>query len=192
MCRNIKQSIIDAAVTLFQQRGYEGTSVQSIVDTACVTKGAFYYYFAAKEDLLVLIHNTFMEYELGILDRIAKDGSGPRDALITLMEEIVVSVEMFGPEMTIFFEQRRFLSDERFAEVLHKRDLFEKGVLDILSKGMAAKVFRQDVAFPRIMAFGIIGMCAWAYQWYRPKGIDARTIGRMYATTVLEGLDAPH
>src|ERR1044072_9138556 len=46
-----RSTIITAAADLFDQHGYESTSLSDIVEHAQVTKGALYFHFAAKEDL---------------------------------------------------------------------------------------------------------------------------------------------
>ena len=47
-----KAEIIDIAQKLFDQNGFQKTSVDQIVKTAEVAKGTFYYYFKSKEDVL--------------------------------------------------------------------------------------------------------------------------------------------
>lgn len=49
--RRTKQDVSDAALKLFYERGYHSVTVEEIAAAAGVTKGAFYYYFADKEDL---------------------------------------------------------------------------------------------------------------------------------------------
>ena len=44
--------LIHAAQRLFATRGYDGTTVTSIIDEARVSKGAFYHHFGSKEDIL--------------------------------------------------------------------------------------------------------------------------------------------
>jgi AcrR family transcriptional regulator len=46
-----RQKIIDAAVALFTDVGYEATSLGDIIDRVGVTKGALYYHFDSKESL---------------------------------------------------------------------------------------------------------------------------------------------
>lgn len=48
-----KQRILDAALDQFQLRGYNGTSVQDLVDAADAPKGTFYNHFSSKQDLAV-------------------------------------------------------------------------------------------------------------------------------------------
>ncbi len=46
-----KTEIIEAALELFLENGYEGTSVSMIVSRVGVAQGLFYYYFKSKEDV---------------------------------------------------------------------------------------------------------------------------------------------
>jgi len=47
-----KAEILDAAERLFAVKGYEATSVNSIIKAVKLSKGAFYYYFESKEEVL--------------------------------------------------------------------------------------------------------------------------------------------
>lgn len=47
-----KERIINAAVQLFSQKGYDATRVNDIASTAKVNKALIYYYFKSKEDIL--------------------------------------------------------------------------------------------------------------------------------------------
>lgn len=184
-------AIVAAAVNCFYEKGYEATGVQEIVSRAGVSKGSFYHHFAAKEDLLLLIHDAFIDSQLEMLRSAASAGRSPRETLAQLIEENLVGAEQFQRYQTIFFEQRRFLSEDRFVEVKKKRDEYEQQVVSILDSGIADGSFRP-VASAQVLAFGIIGMSAWAYQWYRQGPMAARDIGRMYADVVLDGLNQPH
>jgi AcrR family transcriptional regulator len=65
--RNLKEpeirrkEIIDAAYLLFEEKGYENTSVENIINAASIAKGTFYYYFKAKKDLLNEISNEISQ-----------------------------------------------------------------------------------------------------------------------------------
>ncbi|MBN1576304.1 MAG: TetR/AcrR family transcriptional regulator [Chitinispirillaceae bacterium] len=54
-----RNEIFDAAKTLFFKRGYENTTVETIIDSVGISKGTFYYYFKSKEELLdALAHES--------------------------------------------------------------------------------------------------------------------------------------
>jgi AcrR family transcriptional regulator len=44
--------LIEAASRLFASKGYEGTTVETVIQQASVSKGAFYHHFSSKADLL--------------------------------------------------------------------------------------------------------------------------------------------
>jgi AcrR family transcriptional regulator len=47
-----RQEILDTALTILLEKGYEKTSVKDIVSTVGVAQGLFYYYFPSKEDMV--------------------------------------------------------------------------------------------------------------------------------------------
>src|SRR4051812_15016027 len=47
-----RSAIIDAALTLFRERGYEATTMRAIAAAAGVSVGNAYYYFDSKEQLI--------------------------------------------------------------------------------------------------------------------------------------------
>ncbi|HZG54862.1 FAD-dependent oxidoreductase [Paenibacillus sp.] len=50
--RKKRQRVVETAVRLFVERGYEQVSVDEIIQAANISKGTFYHYFESKEDLL--------------------------------------------------------------------------------------------------------------------------------------------
>ena len=47
-----KMQIIEAAIELYKERGYENVSVKDICDRLSLTRGAFYYHFKSKDEIL--------------------------------------------------------------------------------------------------------------------------------------------
>jgi len=60
--RRTRQELVNAAVKLWTERGFEhgveNTTVEEIARAAGVTKGTFYFHFAHKEDVLLEMSNT--------------------------------------------------------------------------------------------------------------------------------------
>ena len=50
--RHLRDQLLEKAAQIFAQNGYEGTTIQQVIDALGVSKGAFYHYFSSKEDLL--------------------------------------------------------------------------------------------------------------------------------------------
>lgn len=57
---NTRMSILDKAFTMIYQNGYQATSIDKIIDTTQVTKGAFYYHFKNKDEMGVAVINEII------------------------------------------------------------------------------------------------------------------------------------
>ena len=53
--------LLDAAVLMFQQKGFQKTRVSDIVSAAGVSQGTFYNYFPSKESIFRFVCNTFID-----------------------------------------------------------------------------------------------------------------------------------
>ena len=71
------QRVLEAALELFNQHGYDGTSLQLIADRLGVTKAAIYYHFRTKNEILGALVRPAFEHLQQLLD---DAGAGPRTA----------------------------------------------------------------------------------------------------------------
>ena len=70
-----KDVIINTAARLFSMHGYENTSVQEIIDTVGVSKGAFYHHFTSKDDILEAIAIAYVSAGLELTEGVLRDSS---------------------------------------------------------------------------------------------------------------------
>ena len=71
-----KEKILDAALTLFAENGYDGTSVEQIASIVGIKAPSLYKHYKGKEDILnALIDSAETRYERGGMDHSA--GGGP-------------------------------------------------------------------------------------------------------------------
>jgi TetR/AcrR family transcriptional regulator, cholesterol catabolism regulator len=180
---------MDSALQLFEEEGYDAASVQRIVDEAGLTKGAFYHHFESKEEVLHEIHDQFMDYQLERLRTVvARDE--PADVLLrqVMTEVLMEPIGIYRSEITVFLHEQRFLSRDAFSEVYAKRDEFERLVVQLIERGIDEGVFRPTGP-PRLVAFAVIGVTAWAHTWLDPKGdMTPREIGDIYGDIIIRGL----
>ena len=66
-----RQQVLDTAIELFAERGYDATSLQMIADRMGVTKAAVYYHFRAKADILLAISMPVMAAMEALMDDVA-------------------------------------------------------------------------------------------------------------------------
>src|SRR5258708_26473757 len=73
----VKERLLNVATRLFARHGFEGTSVQDIVDAAGVTKGAMYHYYGSKDDLLYEVYHQVLTMQTSHLEDIAAGPAAP-------------------------------------------------------------------------------------------------------------------
>jgi AcrR family transcriptional regulator len=65
-----RERILDIALELFTEQGYDKTSLRQIAERLGFSKAAIYYHFASKEDIFMALHMRLHEFGLGALSMI--------------------------------------------------------------------------------------------------------------------------
>lgn len=87
-----KQLIIEKAVELFAENGFESTSVQQITERCGISKGAFYLYFKSKDELIIGLIDYFLS---NIISDIEQSVSNEKHTDRLLYNYIYVSLSEF-------------------------------------------------------------------------------------------------
>jgi len=94
-----KQVLLDRALELFSQRGYDAVGVREVVEAAGVTKPTLYHYFESKRGLL----NALLQREGDpMLERIRRAADYQRDLVLTL-ENIVQAYFQSAQDNGVFY-----------------------------------------------------------------------------------------
>jgi len=92
-----RQAIVAAAADLFEQRGYEGTTIADIAATAEIGTRTFFSYFASKEELLFPESDDRIRAAVAAVEA-RQPGDRPADVLLRALREInEAGTEMAGP-----------------------------------------------------------------------------------------------
>lgn len=186
----LKEKMTEVGIQLFERKGFSETSIQDICDTVGVTKGAFYYYFTSKEELLMDIHlsyiNDMLMHQDVILTDVSKDSKAK---LYEMVYMLLQSIEQNGASARVFFREMRHLSDERLTEIIPKRNQVRLNVERVLREGIEKGEF-QTTLNVTIATFGILGIINWSYQWFNPTGeVPAREVAKVFVNMILQGIE---
>jgi AcrR family transcriptional regulator len=109
-----RQRILDVALDLFTEHGYDGTSLREIADQLGISKAALYYYFQSKEDIFLALHMRLHEFGKNILIRM-----GDQPVTLQLWSEMLNElIDQILPQRQIFLMHLR---NEATLEKLHNR-----------------------------------------------------------------------
>jgi AcrR family transcriptional regulator len=73
-----RERILDVALELFNEQGYDKTSLREIAERLGVTKAALYYHFERKEDILLELHLRLHALGGSLLDQLDRLGDDAR------------------------------------------------------------------------------------------------------------------
>lgn len=184
----MKAEIKQKSILLFEEKGFSETSIQDIVEALGVTKGTFYYYFTSKEQLLMDIHLGYIDDLLDHQEKIRQKQISNREKLTQLIALLITDIADHGPSGKVFFREMRHLCEDNALEVKGKRENFRKNLEKIITDGIAQKEFRQGLE-PDIIAFAILGVANWSYQWFNPAGgISAEQLADIYSDLIFNGI----
>jgi len=89
-----REKLLKAAVDLFHEFGYNGTSVQDIVSAARVPKGSFYNHFKSKEELAIAASDVFFPFALEFLQ--LENTSSPVTRLSKYLRRTLKEMQWYG------------------------------------------------------------------------------------------------
>ena len=173
---------------LFEQRGFRETTIQDICDAVGVTKGAFYYHFASKEELLMEIHQRYIDGLLQDQARILASSDPPSEKILHIMELLMESIGTNRASAKIFFAELRQLGQERLQTITKKRLQFRKTLELVVHQGIDDGTFLRDLD-AKLITMGILGMTNWSYQWFQPGGsMDAKAVAAIFHRLAMAGI----
>src|ERR1700739_3174292 len=89
-----REKLLKAAIGLFHEFGYNGTSVEDIVSAARVPKGSFYNHFKSKEELAIAASDVFYPYALEFLQ--LENTSSPVTRLRQYLRRTLKEMQRYG------------------------------------------------------------------------------------------------
>jgi AcrR family transcriptional regulator len=170
-----RQEILRAAARLFQQQGYDATSMNDVAAALKLSKGGLYHHFQSKDEILYNIMSHAMDItEQRVINVVRHiDGSsvaGAEERLRTLIRlhiQVVLSPE--DREITVMLHENHPLSP-----ALRRRINGRKKDYVVFVENLIADVQRKrnssSRVTPRAAVFALVGMINWIYQWYKPDG----------------------
>ncbi len=110
-----RERILDIALDLFTDQGFDGTSMREIAERLHLSKPAIYYHFASKEDILMALHARLHEFGRAGLARLA----GQTVTLQTWGSVLTELVDQMVAQRKIFLMHER---NQAALEKLHRKE----------------------------------------------------------------------
>ena len=159
-------TLLAVAVEVFNERGYDGTSMEDLSRRLGIAKSAIYHHVASKEELLRLGVDRALDGLFAVADATRELDAPAIDRLEHLVRGSVAVLEAELPYVTLLLRVRGNTEVERAA--LGRRRAFDRYVADLVKQAEADGDVRPDVD-PAVTARLLFGMVNSLVEWYRPS-----------------------
>jgi AcrR family transcriptional regulator len=167
--QKMEKKIYDTAKNLFQEYGYKGVTVDSIVEKAGVAKGSFYVHFESKSALLSRliseqINLADLTYESFIND--LSPTIKESEMIIKLVDKIATYLsEDIGVEsMSMLYEILITKKEDTQAVLGYNRKLYNL-FAKIINQGIQNGEFKSDIEVDTVTKHSILALRGLTYEW---------------------------
>ena len=181
-------SLLDVAVTVFIERGYDATSMDELAARLGVTKSAIYHHVPSKVELLRLALDRALDALFAVT---AEPGARTGPAIDRLEHVVRGSVRVLAadlPVVTLLLRVRGNSEVEQAA--LQRRREFDRIVTDLVRAAASDGDVRADLD-PAVTSRLLFGTVNSLTEWFRPGGgLSADDLADALVSTVFAGLRA--
>lgn len=186
---NLERSdhVLDAALKVFAEYGYERASVNDIAIAAGLKKPSLYHYMKSKEDLLEAIIVRSHKRLMGLLERIE-----PEDSALKMVRSIIYTHVLFninyGAEATVFQADFRMLHPDRQAPIREELGEYDRSLQALIEEAQRRKEVPPGID-AKLAALWLIGGANHIVRWYRRKqGASPEAIAAQFAELSVSAL----
>ena len=166
---SMKNRIVSAAWQLFYEKGYNGTTVDDIIELSGTSKGSFYYYFNTKDELLNTLSMILDEF-YEELETTMDETMNSFDMLLymnyeahTMMEE-KISIDLLAS----LYSTQLVAQGER--HLLDQNRTYYKLVIKVVDEGQKRGQIRGDVPVSDVAKYYAMCERALVSDWCLNKG----------------------
>ena len=183
-----RQEILRASARLFQQQGYDGTSMNDVAAALRLSKGGLYHHFQSKDEILFNLMSHAMDITEEKVINPVKAVADPEERLRTLIRlHIGVVLSERDREITVMLHENHPLPSAFRRKINARKKDYVHFVENLIGDVQRHRSSASQVT-PRAAAFALLGMINWVYQWYKPEGpLTGYAIVRQYTEIFFRG-----
>jgi AcrR family transcriptional regulator len=182
-----RNHILQVAAALFNQRGFNGTSMADLAAAVGVTKSSLYHHFPSKQSLLSEIIDLTVNRVTPLLREVAESDLPVVERLHRAIHQHTLEGIRDQDAQACFMEEGRYLAPDFMAAHVARRDRYEFIFRNMFEEGIASGDFLdRDIS---LTVKAVLGMCNSAVRWYQPGGdLTPDEIATQFADLAVRGV----
>ncbi|WP_278353092.1 TetR/AcrR family transcriptional regulator [Chryseobacterium gleum] len=155
-------TILQKAFELIYVKGFQTTSIDEIIATTQVTKGAFYYHFKTKDEMGLAIITDLMKpnFKKTFIDSL-QNSKNPLDSIYDIMHHLLMENDFLKVEYgcpTSNFIQQMAPWHTAFTQALYDLSKeWELALAESIEKGKESGIIKKEVSAKEVSVFVISG-----------------------------------
>lgn len=175
-----KLIIIEAAEKLFASKGFNGTSVRDIAETAGVNLAMISYYFGSKEKLFESMFAYRSEFfKLQLESMVNNTELEPMEKMFQLIDQYIVRLTSQQCFHRIMVREQMMNNNEFITHQIHALKLRNQALIrQLINEGQEKGVFKKDIDIPLMMMtmFGTVSHLVTTQHFYKEmNGLQSLT-----------------
>lgn len=163
-----KGRLLVAAAKLFNQKGFDRTTVRDIATEVGIQSGSIFHHFKTKEHILKAVMAETIGYTTEKMRVRLKSTTNAKEEILALIYcELESIIGDTADAMAVLVFEWRSLNTENQAEILEMRDVYENLWLNALGKAKAEGLIEGDVFILRRF---LTGALSWSKTWFNAEG----------------------
>ncbi|MFV9452204.1 TetR/AcrR family transcriptional regulator [Rhodococcus sp. NM-2] len=179
-----KADVLEAALTLFAERGYHGTSLKEVAEELGIRTPSLYNHMESKNALLRQIVLQTLHQVVDDFEYVLAQTSDPTQRLRAATAVYAYRHATHRREALVVNHEAVHLEDPDWTGAHDIRRQHEHGFRQLIADGCAAGVFTVDS--PKVASFAIREMCVSIARWFRADGpLSAVDVAEQYSAFAL-------
>lgn len=182
-----RERLEQVAARLFQEKGFDGTSIRELAKELGMESASLYYYFSSKEELLYAISREALEEVIAAVQPLAEGNLSGDEACKALIDTHISLMLENRNKHAVMLLELRSLPTRRHKSVVVLRDRYESLVLEVLERAQSDGFLTKDIP-AQVLKLLLLNLMNWSIFWYKPDGpLTSSQIAEWVTTLFLDG-----
>jgi AcrR family transcriptional regulator len=188
-----KEKLLESGIKLFMEKGFKGTTIEDITDASKISKGAFYWHFASKNDLLASIMD---KYEKVFLDPLIQNVEGTSSTFVKRFQyyhKLATEFAFHNRDLCVAFATLSAELAGSGAEIEQQVNAiytrYRRFIKGLIEMGKKEDIVRPDLD-PDMGAHIVIAInTGMLLEWYMNQNVlDGQQFAKTYRDITLRGI----
>lgn len=182
-----RERILDEAVSLFYEKGYDNTSIRTLAEATGLSVAGIYYFFQDKEEILFELLKQAGEDLIESVSSSFDQSADPEIFLRRTVRNMLEHSVSHNKDLVILSREINRLSEERQMVIQEAKrkayDLVKRGFMRFCEQG---RMREEDTT---LASFTLLSEATWFPRWYKPGGrLDLDHFSERITDMLLSGL----